>query len=253
MEDKTFSLYLQDRELKISLNNWAEQANGNLVVRTGDTTVLLTAVMSRTKNAGLGFFPLTVDYEERFYAAGKILGSRFMRREGRPSDEAIITARVIDRAIRPLFPKRFFRETQVIATCLSWDSHNDSDVIALFGASLALGLSDIPWKGPLGAVRVGRIDGKFIYNPTYEERAESELDFVIAGVKEGKEVMFNMIESESSEISESTFEEALAFAKPLIEKQIEFQEEIISKHGKEKLPHEENAKDESSCRTASFS
>src|SRR3989338_7266302 len=151
---KNFTCQLGEKAITFELNNWAEQANANVLVKAGDTSTFVTAVMAKNESNSLGFFPLTVDYEEKFYAAGKILGSRFVRREGRHSDEAIITARLIDRAIRPLFPKNFMREVQVIATCLSWDTHNDQDIPGLLGASLALSLSDIPWKGPLAALRI---------------------------------------------------------------------------------------------------
>lgn len=236
---KNFTCQLGDRAIAVELNNWAEQANGNVLVKTGDTHTFVTAVMSRFQNPNQGFFPLTVDYEERFYAAGKILGSRFVRREGKPSDEAIITARLIDRAIRPLFPKNLLTEIQVICTCLSWDGQNDPDISGLLGASLALSLSNIPWKGPLAAVRIGRVQGKFILNPTYQERIEGDLDFVLAGVKQGGEFLFNMVEAESNETPEEVYEEALDFAKPFLLQLIEFQENIIAQEGKEKLVHEE--------------
>ena len=181
---KNFTCLLGEKAISFELNNWAEQANANVLVKVGDTLTFVTAVMAKNEASNLGFFPLTVDYEEKFYAAGKILGSRFVRREGRPSDEAIITARLIDRAIRPLFPKNFMREVQVIATCLSWDTQNDPDISGLLGASLALSLSDIPWKGPLAALRIGRVSGTFILNPTYQERKESDLDFVLAGLEQ---------------------------------------------------------------------
>lgn len=234
MEKQNFSLKLGEKEISLQLNNWAEQANGSVVVQTGDTVTLITAVMSRSESANQGFFPLMVDYEEKFYAAGKILGSRFVRREGKPSDEAIITARLIDRAIRPLFPKHLRREVQVIATCLSWDGQNDPDTSGLLGASVALSLSEIPWKGPVAVARVGRIDGNFVLNPTYEERGKSDLDFVLAGVKENGEIIYNMIEAESDEVGEDVYEGALAFAKPFLLQIIEFQEKLVKEYGKEK-------------------
>ncbi len=229
-----FTCQLGDRAINFQLTNWAEQANGNVLVKMGDTLTFVTAVMAKSELPSQGFFPLTVDYEERFYAAGKILGSRFMRREGKPSDEAIITARLIDRAIRPLFPKNFFSEVQVIATCLSWDTQNDSDISGLLGASLALSLSDIPWAGPLAAVRIGRVQGSFVLNPTYEERAESDLDFVLAAIKHEGELLFNMIEAESDEVPDEAYAEALKFAKPFLLSLIEFQEQLIAKEGRKK-------------------
>ena len=236
---KNFTCLLGEKAISFELNNWAEQANANVLVKVGDTLTFVTAVMAKNEASNLGFFPLTVDYEEKFYAAGKILGSRFVRREGRPSDEAIITARLIDRAIRPLFPKNFMREVQVIATCLSWDTQNDPDISGLLGASLALSLSDIPWKGPLAALRIGRVSGTFILNPTYQERKESDLDFVIAGLEQDGELLLNMIEAESQEAPEGIYEEALAFAKPFLIQLIEFQKQIIAQESKEKIIHEE--------------
>jgi len=241
MEQQRFVVQLDSKEISFELNNWAEQANGNVLVKTGDTHTFVTTVMSRSETPNQGFFPLIVDYEEKFYAAGKILGSRFVRREGRPSDEAIITSRLIDRAIRPLFPKGFKKEVQVIATCFSWDGQNDPDIAGLLGASLALSLSDIPWKGPVGVVRIGRIDQKFILNPTYEERRESDIDFVLAAVKKNGELLFNMIEAESAETPDQIYEEALSYAKPFLIKLIEFQEDLAKKQGKEKLAHEETS------------
>ena len=158
---------LGDQEISFEITPLAEQANGAVMMRMGDTILLVTAVMAKKPLANPGFFPLSVEYEERFYAAGKILGSRFVRREGRPTDEAILTARLVDRAIRPLFPSRLRNEIQVIATCLSWDATYDPDILGLLGASFALSISDIPWKGPLGALRIGRGDNAFIFNPSY--------------------------------------------------------------------------------------
>ena len=244
MAAQPHTLKLQDKTITLELTDLAEQANGSVLIRQGDTVILVTAVSASSAFANQGFFPLTVDYEERFYAAGKILGSRFVRREGRPQDEAIITARLIDRAIRPLFPKGFRKEVQVIATCLSWDAENDSDVLGLLGASLALSVSDIPWSGPVGAVRVAKVQDAFVVNPTYEQRTQSSLDFVLAGVKENGEVLLNMIEAEGQEVAEDVFEQALEFAKPFLLQTIEAQEEITKKFGKEKTAPQETPKDE---------
>ncbi|PIQ05110.1 MAG: polyribonucleotide nucleotidyltransferase, partial [Candidatus Nealsonbacteria bacterium CG18_big_fil_WC_8_21_14_2_50_37_10] len=196
-----FKLEIGKRELKIELRNLAEMAAGSCLVQYGDTLVLSTVVISEGEREGIDFFPLTVDYEERYYAAGKILGSRYIRRESRPSDEAILTSRLIDRAIRPLFPKDLKREVQIVVTCLSWDRENDPDIIGLIAASLVLSLSKVPWSGPISAVRVGKIGDEFILNPTYEEREKSELDLVITGVKKSGEILINMLEAEASEIS----------------------------------------------------
>ncbi|MBI2574188.1 MAG: polyribonucleotide nucleotidyltransferase [Candidatus Wildermuthbacteria bacterium] len=226
MADQNFSITLGTKEIRFELNNWAEQANGSVLVKSGQTAVLVTAVMSKGESQNQGFFPLTVEYEERFYAAGKILGSRFVRREGRPTDEAIIAARVIDRAIRPLFPSFMRREVQVIATCLAWDGENDPDVLGLLGASVALTLSNIPWAGPLGALRVGKVEGNYVLNPTYEERAKSDIDFTVAAAKGNGGIALNMIEASGEEASESVFEEALKFAEPALQALIDFQENL---------------------------
>jgi len=244
MAAQPHTLKLQDKTITLELTDLAEQANGSVLVRQGDTVILVTAVCASSAFANQGFFPLTVDYEERFYAAGKILGSRFVRREGKPQDEAIITARLIDRAIRPLFPKKFHKEVQVIATCLSWDAENDSDVLGLLGASLSLGVSDIPWSGPVGAVRIAKVQDAFVINPTYAQRAQSSFDFVLAGVKEKGEVLLNMIEAEGQEVGEDVFEQALEFAKPFLLHMIDAQEEIAKKFGKEKAALQETPEDQ---------
>lgn len=235
MANQNFSIKVGTKEISFELNNWAEQANGSVLVKSGQTAVLVTAVMSRGESQNQGFFPLTVEYEERFYAAGRILGSRFVRREGRPTDEAIIAARVIDRAIRPLFPPAMRREVQVIATCLAWDKENDPDILGLLGASFALTVSDIPWAGPLGALRVGRVDGAFVLNPTYEERAKSDLDFALAAAKGADGVLINMIEASGEEARESAFEEALAFAESSLKALVDFQENAARTLGKQKV------------------
>ena len=246
MNKEIFKLTVGGKELKIEIRNLAEQASGDVLVQYGETMVLATACMSNYDREGVDFFPLTVDYEERFYAAGKILGSRYMRRESRPSDEAILTARFIDRAIRPRFPKYLKREVQVVVTCLSWDTENDPDVIGLLAASLALSISDIPWAGPIASLRIGaqeaNKDGSFIINPTYQEREKNDLDLAIAGMKD-KETLINMIEMEGEEINEEVILKALDFAKPILEQLIGLQKEIAQKLGKEKTKIEEPAKD----------
>ncbi|KPJ56751.1 polynucleotide phosphorylase [Parcubacteria bacterium DG_74_2] len=233
MPEKTYKLELNGKELKVEIKNLAEQANGEVLVQYGDTLVLATCVMSKQEKQGIDFFPLTVGYEERYYAAGKIRGSRYMRREGRPSDAAILTSRLIDRAIRPRFPKELKKEVQVIITCLSWDAENDPDVLGLIAASLALGVSDIPWSGPVGAIRIGKINGKFIPNPSYEEREIDELDLTISAV--GPQILINMIEADAQEISEETVLEANKISRPYLKKIIDFQEQIIKEQGKEKI------------------
>ncbi len=227
----------------MELRNLAEQANASSVIRYGDTVVLATTVMSKQEREGVDFFPLTVEYEERFYAAGKILGSRFIRRESRPSDEAVLTARAIDRAIRPRFPKDFHKEVQVVVTCLSWDGQNDPDVIGLLAASLSLAISDIPWSGPLAPLRIGRVNDQFVLNPTYEEREKSNLDLLLVGIEQKGELLINMIEMEGDEIAEEIIWEAYEFAKPHFKKIFDFQKEIIAKIGQPKAVLKEPALD----------
>ncbi len=238
-----FKLNIGNKDLVVEIRNLAEQANGSCLVRYGDTMVLATAVMSKQNLEGKDFFPLTVEYEERYYAAGKILGSRFIRRESRPSDEAVLSARAIDRAIRPRFPQNLNREVQVVVTCLSWDGQNDPDLIGLLAASLSLSMSDIPWSGPLGNLRIGRIDKEFVLNPTYEEREKSDLDLVLAAVEKKGEILINMIEMEGNEIEEEVILKACKFAQPHFKKLIDFQKEIIKKVGKEKEVLPEGAPD----------
>jgi len=245
MAGSPVSLKLKDKEISFEKTDLAGQANGAVLMRAGDTVALITAVMSPFESSSMGFFPLTVDYEERFYAAGKILGSRFVRREGRPTDEAILTARLVDRAVRPLFPADLKREVQVITTCLSWDGVNDPDILGLLGASSALSLSDIPWQGPIAGLRVGRVEGNFILNPSYEERSKGDLDIVFAGTKEGNDLALNMIEGAGNEVEESVLEDALSFAKPFLLTTIEFIEKLQESSGKPKIILTEPAEKES--------
>jgi polyribonucleotide nucleotidyltransferase len=231
---ENFKLKIGKRELLVETRNLAEQANGSCFLRYGETEVLATAVMSKYEKEQ-DFFPLTVEYEERYYAAGKIKGPRYIKRETRPSDEAICNARLIDRVIRPLFPKDFQKEVQVVATILSWDWKNEPDTLALLASSLALSLSDIPWQGPTGAVRIGKLEDEFVINPTYEEREKSQFDLVLTGVKRNKEILINMIEANGEEVKEEEVLKAYRFAKPYLEKLIDFQEEIKNKIGKEKV------------------
>ncbi|KKS44611.1 MAG: Polyribonucleotide nucleotidyltransferase [candidate division CPR1 bacterium GW2011_GWA2_42_17] len=180
---------------------------------------------------GIDFFPLVVDYEEKFYAAGKMIGSKFIKRENRPSDNAILSGRLVDRAIRPLFNPLMRNEIQMVSTVLSIDDENDPDVLSLIASSAALAASDIPWNGPIGAVRVGRVNGKFLLNPTYKEREDSDLDLIIAGV----ENKINMIEAGSKETPEDVLIEAFKFAQGFINKLIGFQKEVAKKIGKKKM------------------
>lgn len=234
MKSKIFKLEINQKELVVESKNLAEQANGNILVRYGDTLVLTTCVMSKENRGNLDFFPLTVEYEEKYYAAGKIKGPRYIKRESRPSDEAICNARLIDRAIRPRFPENLLREVQVIATVLSWDGQNDPDILGLLSASLVLSISDIPWFGPVSAVRVCRKDGQFVLNPTYEERENSDFDILFAAVLKNNEILINMIEGGFEETEEHLILDALSFAEKPLKEIIVFQNEIIKKIGKEK-------------------
>ncbi len=234
-----FKLRLGDKDLIVEINDFAEQASGSCLVQYGDTLVLATAVMSEQKREGIDYFPLSVNYEERHYAAGKILGSRYMRREGRPSDEAILTSRLIDRAIRPLFPKGFKKEVQIIITCLSWDKENDPDILGLLAASISLLISDIPWLGPITSLRVGQEKEKFVLNPTYIQREESNLDLTVSAVEQDDEILINMIEAEAKEIDEKTILKAIEWAKPFLKKLINFQNQITKKKGKKKQVFEQ--------------
>ncbi|HOF42277.1 MAG TPA: polyribonucleotide nucleotidyltransferase [Candidatus Moranbacteria bacterium] len=230
MEHKKWSLQIGGRVLEIETGLLAKQANGAVTVRYGDTVVLATAVMSKGASKISGYFPLMVDYEERYYAAGKIKGSRFIKREGRPSDEAILTGRVVDRTIRPLFNGRMRNEVQVVVTVLSIDGENDPDIVSMIAASAALSLSNIPWNGPISAVRVGRLNGDFILNPINGEVAAGDMDLIIAGTKE----KINMIEAGMKEITEEDVVRAFEFGHEAIRKIAEFIENIAREVGKEK-------------------
>lgn len=230
MEIKTFKKEIANRELIIETGKMANQANGSVTVQYGDTLLLATATMSNRQREGINYFPLMVDYEERLYAAGKIKGSRFMKREGRPTDEAVLSGRMTDRILRPLFNGRVRNDIQVVITILSVDQENDPDFCAIIGASLALAISDIPWNGPVGVVRVAKVDGEIIANPTYEQRNASQYEIIIAG----KADKINMVEAGGKEAPEADIIEAFKFSKQYIQDLTDFQNEIISQIGKEK-------------------
>lgn len=230
MEQKKWSLQIGGRVLEIETGLMAKQASGAVTVRYGDTVVLATAVMSKGASKISGYFPLMVDYEERYYAAGKIKGSRFIKREGRPSDDAILTGRVVDRTIRPLFNGRMRNEVQVVVTVLSIDGENDPDIISMIAASAALTLSDIPWNGPIGAVRVGRLNGELILNPVNGELAEGDIDLIISGTKE----KINMVEAGMNEVPEEDVVKAFAFGHEAIKKIAAFIEDVAKEVGKPK-------------------
>jgi len=216
--------------LEIETGLLAGQANGAVTARYGDTVVLATAVMSEKASRISGYFPLMVDFEERYYAAGKIKGSRFIKREGRPSDDAILAGRAVDRTVRPLFNHRMRNDVQVIVTVLSYDGENDPDTIAIIAASTALSLSNIPWNGPVAAVRVGRANGEFILNPVNGEVTEGDLDLLLSGSID----KINMIECGAKEVSETDMLSAFKFGQDAIAKIAAFISSIQKEIGKEK-------------------
>ncbi|HOK94370.1 MAG TPA: polyribonucleotide nucleotidyltransferase, partial [Candidatus Pacearchaeota archaeon] len=225
------------RELKIETNFLASQASGAVLVSFGKTVVLGTAMMGN-EDIEADFLPLTVDYEERFYAAGRISGSRYLRREGKPSEEATLLARMVDRAIRPYFPKNLRREVQIILTVFAFDEENDPEFPSLLAASLALLISNIPWDGPVAGVRVAceKDTNDFILNPTYNQREEAVLDLFISGIiDENNNVFFNMLDGEGKEISNEKVLEAIAFSKQSLTSLLFFQKEIQAKEGKPKI------------------
>jgi polyribonucleotide nucleotidyltransferase len=232
MEPQTFETDLAGRKLKLEIGKYANQANGAVMVRYGDTSVLATAVASKEPK-DTDFFPLTVNYEERLYAVGKIPGG-FIKREGRPSDKAILASRLIDRPIRPLFDEGFRNEVQVVTTVMSVDQDCSSEIAAMIGASVALSISDIPFKGPIGGVVVGRVDGQLVINPTVEQMEKSDLHLVVAGTKHG----VNMVEAGSDEVPEETMLEAILFGHEVIKELVAFQEQIVEKVGLPKMEPE---------------
>ena len=225
----SFEMELSGRKLIVENGKLAKQANGAVLVRYGDTVVLVTATASAEPREGVDFFPLTVDYEEKMYAAGKIPGG-FIKREGRPSSDAILCARLIDRPIRPLFPKGFRNDVQIVATVLSVEQDNAPELAAMIGASAALTVSDIPFMGPIAGVRVGRINDEFIINPTEEQRKVSSLNLTVAGSYDA--VM--MVEAGANELPEEVILDAILFGHAAIKKIVEFQNNIQQECGKEK-------------------
>lgn len=228
MESKV-SKVIGSADLTISTGKLAKLADGSVTVRSGDTLILVAAVSATTMKEGQDFFPLTVDYREKAAAVGKFPGGYF-KREGRPSEKETLTSRMTDRPLRPLFPKGYFYDTQVISVLLSADGENDPDILSITGASAALCISDIPFAGPIGAVRIGRINGDFIVNPTHTQRQQSDLDLVYVGSAE--EVV--MIEGAADEIPEQEFIRALEFAQPYVREIVDMQKELAAKAGKPK-------------------
>src|SRR6266850_7181086 len=220
---------LGDKQIIIETGKIAKQADGAVVVQMGETIVMVAAVAASKAKPGQEFFPLTVDYREKAAAAGKFPGGYF-KREGRPTEKEILTCRLIDRPIRPLFPKGWYNEVQVQSIVLSADGENDPDMLSLLGASAALMVSDIPWAGPLGAVRVGRIGAQFVANPTHTQMNDSDLDLVYVG----NETDLVMFEGSAKEISEEDFNASMKFAQEAIQPMISAQRDLKKRAGKQK-------------------
>src|SRR5712671_2063764 len=218
-----------DKQIIIETGKLAKQADGAVTVQLGETIVFIAAVAASKAKPGQDFFPLTVDYREKAAAAGKFPGGYF-KREGRPTEKEILTSRLIDRPIRPLFPRGWYNEVQVQSIVLSADGENDPDMLALVGASAALMVSDIPWDGPLGAVRVGRINGQFVANPTHAQMLESDLDLVYVG----NQTDLVMYEGAAKEITEADFNAALNFGQEAIQPAIAAQKDLAARGGKPK-------------------
>lgn len=233
MDKKVFELDFYGRKIVVEHGQVAKQADGAVLVRYGDTVVLSTAVVSKSANLLSDFFPLMVLYQEKLYSVGKIPGG-FIKREGRPTDAATLAARMIDRPLRPLFPEDFKNEVQIVNTVLSVDQDNSPELTALFGSSLATCISKIPFNGPVAAVKVGRVDGEFIINPTVEQSEKSDIDLTVAGTKDA----INMVEAGAREASEDDMLEALMFGHVAIKKLIAFEEEVIKAIGVEKMEYE---------------
>jgi polyribonucleotide nucleotidyltransferase len=238
MPYQKFELDYTGRKLTVETGHIAEQANGAVLVRSGDTMVLVTAVASHAPREGIDFFPLTCDYEEKLYAAGRIPGS-FPRREGRPTEAAILACRLMDRPLRPLFPKDFRNDVQVVATVVSTDQENDPVTLAVTGASLALAISDIPHAGPVACVRVGLIDGRLVVNPTLPELAMSDLDLIVAGTEDA----IGMVEAGAMQVPEEVMLQALRLAHDEIRRLVAFQNEIVAQIGRPQMSYPSNAVD----------
>ena len=233
MDKKVFELDFYGRKIVVEHGQLAKQADGAVLVRYGDTVVLSTAVVSKSANLLSDFFPLMVLYQEKLYSVGKIPGG-FIKREGRPTDAATLAARMIDRPLRPLFPEDFKNEVQIVNTVLSVDQDNSPELTALLGSSLCVSISKIPFNGPVAAVKVGRINGEFIINPTVEQAEESDIDLTVAGTRDA----INMVEAGAREASEDDMLEALMFGHEAIKKLIAFEEEVIKEIGVPTMEYE---------------
>lgn len=226
---RTFKTAVGGRLLQLEIGKVCEQANGQVMVRYGESVVNVTACASKEPRPDIDFFPLSCDYEERMYAAGKIPGG-FIKREGRPSEKATLSSRLMDRPLRPLFPKGYYNDVVVVATVMSVDPDCETDIMAMVGASVALATSDIPWDGPIAAVRVGMVDGEFIINPTLEQREVSQMNLTVAGTKEA----IMMVEAGANEVPENIMLDAILYGHEEIKKLVEFIDEIVAEVGKEK-------------------
>lgn len=230
---KIFKTTIGGREVTVEIGKYAEQANGSCFIRCGDTVVMVNVTMSETPRPGMDFFPLSVDYEEKMYAMGKIPGG-FKKREGRASDKAILTSRLIDRPLRPLFPKGIFNDVCVIATALSVDTNIPPEVYAMLGSSIALSISDIPFAGPTGSVVVGYVDGEYVINPDLEQKAKSAMHVYVSGTADA----IMMVEAGANEVSEDIMLGGILYAHEEIKKQVAFINEIVAQVGKPKLQME---------------
>ena len=226
----TRELTISDKTLRFETGKLAKQAHGAVVVRYGDSVVLVTACHAANAREGIDFLPLTVDYREYTYASGRIPGG-FFKREGKPAEKEVLTSRCIDRPTRPLFPEGWRYETQIIALVLSADQENDTDVLAITGASAALALSDIPFQKTIAAVRIGLVDGKYIVNPTFKQRKESKLDIVVAGTRDG----LVMVEAGAKEVTEEQVVEALETAHAAIRQIAASIDDLAKDAGKPKI------------------
>ena len=230
---KVYELDFRGRKLVVEHGELAKQAHGSVLVRYGDTVILSTVVVSKTANVLSDFFPLMVLYQEKLYSVGKIPGG-FIKREGRPTEAATLAARMIDRPMRPLFPENFRNEVQIVNTVLSVDPDNSPEMTAMFGSSLATSISKIPFEGPIAGVKVGRVDGEFVINPTSEQAEKSDIELTVAGTKEA----INMVEAGAKEVSEEDMLKALMFGHEAIKELIAFEEEIIADVGAEKMEYD---------------
>lgn len=226
MQEKIYKTEIGGKEVTVKLGKYCMQASGHCIVSSADTVVMVNTVMSKSPRPGMDFFPLSVDYEEKMYSVGKIPGG-WKRREGRPADSAILRSRLIDRPLRPLFPKGFYNDVTIVATPLSVDPDVSPEPLAMLGSSIALSVSDIPFEGPTGSVKIGMVDGKFIINPTEEESKHSDMDVTVSGTKDA--VM--MVEAGAKEVSEKVMLDAIMFAHEEIKKQVAFQEKIVKELG----------------------